>query len=67
MSAQVIPWQTCGLQTGWTGIVASMMHVFATTTTPEQALEAGKMAAVVEVEKPKTRRQKTLVVETKQV
>lgn len=66
MSAQVIPWQTCGLQTGWTGIVARMMHLFATTT-PEQALEAGKMAAVVEVEKPKTRRQKTRVVETKQV
>lgn len=38
-------------QTGWTGIVARMMHLFATTT-PEQALELGKMAAVVEVPKP---------------
>jgi hypothetical protein len=36
-------------QTGWTGIVARMMHLFATTT-PEQALESGKMAAVVEVQ-----------------
>jgi hypothetical protein len=35
-------------QTGWTGIVARMMHLFATTT-PEQALELGKMAAVTEV------------------
>jgi hypothetical protein len=32
-------------QTGWTGIVARMMHLFATTT-PEQALELGKIAAV---------------------
>jgi hypothetical protein len=38
-------------QTGWTGIVARLMHVFATTT-PEQVLEVGKMAAVIEVEKP---------------
>src|SRR5262245_50140863 len=36
-------------QTGWTGIVARMMHLFATTT-PEQALELGKMAAVLEVQ-----------------
>ena len=28
-------------QTGWTGIVARMMHLFATTT-PGQALELGK-------------------------
>ncbi len=35
-------------QTGWTGIVARGMHLFATTT-PEQALQLGKMAAVVEV------------------
>jgi hypothetical protein len=35
-------------QTGWTGIVARMMHLFATTT-PEQALELGKMAAVTDV------------------
>lgn len=37
-------------QTGWTGIVARMMHLFATTT-PEQALASGKMAAVVDVQK----------------
>ena len=30
-------------QTGWTGIVARMMHLFATTT-PEQVLEGGKKA-----------------------
>jgi hypothetical protein len=35
-------------QTGWTGIVARAMHLFATTT-PEQALELGKVAAVTEV------------------
>jgi hypothetical protein len=39
-------------QTGWTGIIARMMHLFATTT-PEQVLQAGKMAAVTEVQKPK--------------
>ena len=38
-------------QTGWTGIVARMMHLFATTT-PEQALELGKAAAAVELKKP---------------
>lgn len=38
-------------QTGWTGIVARMMHLFATTTA-EQALELGKVAAVVDVNKP---------------
>jgi hypothetical protein len=32
-------------QTGWTGIVARMMHLFATTT-PERVLEVGKLAAV---------------------
>jgi hypothetical protein len=37
-------------QTGWTGIVARMMHLFATTT-PEQVLELGKIAAVTEVHK----------------
>jgi hypothetical protein len=36
-------------QTGWTGIIARAMHLFATTT-PEQALELGKAAAGVEVE-----------------
>ena len=36
-------------QTGWTGIVARGMHLFATSTA-EQFLELGKAAAVVEVE-----------------
>jgi hypothetical protein len=36
-------------QTGWTGIVARAMHVFATTTS-EQVLQLGKKAAVVETE-----------------
>jgi hypothetical protein len=36
-------------QTGWTGIVARMMHLFATTTA-EQALELGKISGVVAVE-----------------
>jgi hypothetical protein len=35
-------------QTGWTGIVARMLHLFATTTA-EQALQLGKFAAQVEV------------------
>jgi hypothetical protein len=39
-------------QTGWTGAVARGMHLFATTTA-EQALELGKIAAVVEVQKPR--------------
>jgi hypothetical protein len=37
-------------QTGWTGIVARGMHMFATTTA-EQMLQLGKMAAVVDVRK----------------
>jgi|HubBroStandDraft_2_1064218.scaffolds.fasta_scaffold01222_6 hypothetical protein len=36
-------------QTGWTGIIARAMHLFATTT-GEQALELGKKAGVTEVE-----------------
>jgi Mannosylglycerate hydrolase MGH1-like glycoside hydrolase domain len=36
-----------GHQTGWTGIVARILHLFATVTA-EQALEAGKSAAFVE-------------------
>jgi len=36
-------------QTGWTGIVARGMHLFATSTA-DQALELGKVAAIVEVE-----------------
>jgi hypothetical protein len=39
-------------QTGWTGIVARVMHLFATTTA-EQMLELGKAAAITEVEKPR--------------
>jgi hypothetical protein len=35
-------------QTGWTGIIARAMHLFATTT-PEQALQLGKRAGVTEV------------------
>jgi hypothetical protein len=40
-------------QTGWTGIVARMMHLFATMT-PEHVLALGKMAAVVEAHKSKS-------------
>jgi hypothetical protein len=40
-------------QTGWTGIVARLMHLFATTTA-DQALESGKMSAVTEVQKART-------------
>src|SRR5260370_13534585 len=36
-------------QTGWTGIIARIMHVFATSTA-EQYLGLGKVAGVVEVE-----------------
>jgi hypothetical protein len=39
-------------QTGWTGVIARAMHLFATTTA-EQALELGKAAAITEVEKPR--------------
>jgi hypothetical protein len=38
-------------QTGWTGVIARTLHLFATTTA-EQTLELGKGAAVVEIEKP---------------
>src|SRR6516165_7908515 len=41
-------------QTGWTGIIARIMHLFATTTA-EQALELGKAAAIVEVEPARSR------------
>ena len=34
-------------QTGWTGVIARAMHLFATTTA-DQVLELGKSAAVVE-------------------
>jgi hypothetical protein len=36
-------------QTGWTGVVARAMHLFATST-PEQLLELGKAAAAVDAE-----------------
>jgi len=36
-------------QTGWTGIIARLMHVFATSTA-EQFLELGRAAAITEVE-----------------
>ena len=39
-------------QTGWTGIIARLMHLFATTTC-EQVLQLGKAAAVTEVERPR--------------
>ena len=35
-------------QTGWTGVIARTLHLFATTTA-EQVRELGKMAAAVEV------------------
>ena len=38
-----------GHQTGWTGVIARIMHLFATTTA-QQVLELGKMAATVETE-----------------
>jgi hypothetical protein len=41
-------------QTGWTGIIARAMHLFATTT-PEQFLELGKAAAFIETQTPQTR------------
>jgi len=38
-------------QTGWTGIIARALHLFATTPA-EQVLELGKFAAVTEAEPP---------------
>jgi hypothetical protein len=38
-------------QTGWTGIIARAMHLFASTTA-DQVLQIGKAAAVVEAEEP---------------
>ena len=37
-------------QTGWTGVIARLMHLFATTTA-DQVLELGKGAATVEIQK----------------
>jgi hypothetical protein len=47
-------------QTGWTGLIAALMHLFATTT-PAQVLELGKTAAVTETLE-KTRTVKTAAV-----
>ena len=44
-------------QTGWTGVIARLMHLFATTTA-EQVLELGKGAATVDLEKPAKRGRK---------
>ncbi len=41
-------------QTGWTGVVARGMHLFATTTAA-QVLQLGKTAAVVDVNQARTR------------
>jgi hypothetical protein len=38
-------------QTGWTGVIARAMHLFATTSAA-QMLEVGKVAALVEIHKP---------------
>jgi len=38
-------------QTGWTGVIARTMHLFATTTA-DQVLELGKGAMAVEIEQP---------------
>jgi hypothetical protein len=38
-------------QTGWTGLIARAMHLFATTTA-DQVLELGQRAALVEIDKP---------------
>jgi hypothetical protein len=37
-------------QTGWTGIIARVMHLFATTTA-EQVMELGKVAMMAEIDK----------------
>ncbi len=42
-------------QTGWTGIVARLMHLFATTT-PEQLMQLGSKAGVTEVQQPRSAR-----------
>jgi mannosylglycerate hydrolase MGH1-like protein len=41
-------------QTGWTGVIARTLHLFATTTA-DQVLVLGKMAAVVEIDKGQSR------------
>ena len=44
-------------QTGWTGVIARSMHLFATSTS-DQSLELGKKAAFVEVKKVRQRKSK---------
>jgi hypothetical protein len=39
-------------QTGWTGIIARVMHLFATTTS-EQLLQMGKASIITEIEQPR--------------
>src|SRR4029079_12345873 len=41
-------------QTGWTGIVARTMHLFETTT-PQQLLQHGKLAALIDVHEARGR------------
>ncbi|HTL57741.1 MAG TPA: hypothetical protein VL361_18790 [Candidatus Limnocylindrales bacterium] len=43
-------------QTGWTGVIARAMHLFASTNS-EQVLELGKLAAVVDVDDKSQRQQ----------
>jgi hypothetical protein len=38
-------------QTGWTGVIARSMHLFATTTA-EQVRQLGKLAAITDIETP---------------
>jgi hypothetical protein len=38
-------------QTGWTGVIARAMHLFASSSA-EQVLELGKLAAITELDKP---------------
>ncbi len=40
-------------QTGWTGLIARGMHLFATTTA-EHILQIGKMAAIMDVNQPRS-------------
>ncbi len=42
-------------QTGWTGVIARIMHLFATTNA-DQVLEIGKRAAVIELDSPRQTR-----------
>jgi hypothetical protein len=46
-------------QSGWTGVIARMMHLFATST-GEQFLDLGKIAAAVEVTIPRQRSRTTV-------